>query len=151
MNAKNLPPFPLLIISVALHSSILLYVFILYFLSSQGGQLDWASGWRNFPEHRILLYVFCVLSGAMAVLAFSLPALVKSESGFSFNPLNQRTQQLTIARMALAESIAIFGFVLGFLNRAPLVAVPFAAVALFVQFLVGPIWGKLAKGPASPQ
>lgn len=48
-------------------------------------------------------------------------------------------QSMTIFRFALAESIAIFGFVLSFINQSPLVILPYAFVAVTLQFIFGPL------------
>ncbi len=151
------PYLPLVIISVAMHVSILIYVFVLYFLSSQRG--DWTMGWRVFPEQQTLFFVLTGLGLAEFCIALMLPKFYLKESGgrpldptmsggpgifLNFEPLTLRVHQLTILRMAIAEAVAIFGFVLAFMNRSLALAIPYCAVGLILQFLVGPIWGKIA-------
>ena len=148
----------LVIISLALHFALLIFLIVLYFLGSSDQWVNWSTGWRIFPENRWLLFAFAPLSLSMAALALYFPRVnpgsdqdrgVGTEANpsgglfYRFEPLTMAVQGGTIIRMGIAETIAIFGFVLGFLNRAPLVALPFIASSLLVQFAVGPIFGRM--------
>lgn len=161
-----IPFLSLAIISLALHFALIIFLFILYFLGFSDGWQSWSTAWRVLPEHQWMLMAFGPLSLSMAGLALFFPKIsplkdaaaptagaVTPSSGlfYNFTPLTPAVHTNTIIRMALAESVAIFGFVLGFLNRAPLVAVPFIVFALIVQFTVGPLFGKMAgRSAAAP-
>lgn len=154
-NEKEIPFLPLAIISFALHVSILLYVGIPAFLASNSP--DWVFGWRVFPEQNTIFWTLVMVAVLDSGLAIAFPLISKKgiaapESAvggpapqslfLNFSPLSMPVQQITIVRMAIAESVAIFGLVLAMLNRSVLVAIPFCLVGLLVQFIVGPIWGK---------
>ena len=149
----------LVIISLALHFSLLIYVFILYYLGYSNHWFLWTPDFRLFPGYVRLFYIFVPLSITMAALALLFPKLasrrtqaqnlgaIVPSSGlfYNFTPLTPEIQSHTIIRMAIAESVAILGFVLGYLNHAPLVAVPFVLAGLVVQFLVGPVFGRMSS------
>ncbi len=106
------------IVALALHFSILIYVFVIYFLSQNSNPDEWVMAFRILPDQ--LMFV-------IALAAFS---LVNTGMAIFFKPL--------IPRMALAESIAIFGFLAAFLNHSFLLIVPFALWSLILQIFVGP-------------
>jgi len=105
------------IVALALHASILMYGFVLFILSQNAGG-EWTLAWRVLPENQILT----VLMAALSLMATSLAIFLK--------PL--------MVRMALAESVAIYGFVAAFLNHSLLLMAPFALWALILQIFVGP-------------
>lgn len=137
---------------IALHFSILMYVFVLYFLAQNSIADEWVMTFRILPDQQMFV---------IALAAFS---LVNTGMAIFLKPL--------IPRMALAESIAIFGFlaaflyqtfkgevqslslkkngkgIAAFLNYSFLLVVPFALWALILQIFVGP-WFQ-SQGLASP-
>ncbi len=124
---KKLPP--IFTISIALHMSIVIYVVVAFLLSRQAG---WDPGWRIREGNEVLFLALLVPTMLTGILSVVFPRLA-----------GKTGDAVTIVRMALAESIAIFGLVLSFINQSRLIIVPFAIVALIVQFLVGPIYEKL--------
>lgn len=154
----TIPPAQMMLIAGALHFSILIYIFVIFLLakSSEG----WVMGWFLKEGGNVFLFVF----GAAALMAgtFSLlvPRIMKGGSSempstphevlekplfFDFSSITPRIQTLTILRMALAESVAIFGFVLSMLNQSSHWILPFAAAGLLLQILVGP-FGRFLRG-----
>lgn len=145
-------------VSVGLHVSILVYIFVLFFLGNTGG---WPAGWHVNPENRILLFALSGLSIVIGLLAVGLPFFMKKklvdastpsssshqESNLilNFQTPDAQTQSITIIRMALAEAIALFGFVLAFLNQSAFVALPYAGAGLLLQIFVGPLFGKFYR------
>lgn len=134
---------PIYIIAAALHVSILIYVGIAYFLANANG---WTMDWRVDPDKAVILYALAAAAFMSAALALMAPriffkdpqAAQETPLFFDFSQVTPRIQTATILRMALAESVAIYGLVLAFLNQSFLVIVPFAVVGVFLQFLVGP-------------
>jgi len=146
----------LLVIEMAMHFSILIYVFVLFSLAHSAG--TWASGWVLKPENQMLLYVFVALSFASSMLVVMAPKFVANkktaESGLNpgapaegifldYSQTDGRVNKITIMRMAFAESIAIYGFILAFLNQAAWLVLPFAVLALALQVIFGPAVGKM--------
>ncbi len=105
-------------VALALHMSILVYGIVLYFLCLQTQAEDWTMGFRILADKQILT---AVMAG-LALMATSLAIFVK--------PL--------IIRMALAESVAIYGFIAAYLNFSFAIFFPFALWALILQIYVGP-------------
>lgn len=134
---------PIYVIAGALHASILVYVGIAYFLANAGG---WAMDWRIDPDSAVILYALSGASFMDAALALMAPrvffkdpqATQEAPLFYDFSQVTPRIQSATIVRMALAESVAIFGLVLAMLNKSFLMILPFAAVGVILQFLVGP-------------
>ena len=160
MNQEPQKPIPLAkmqILAVALHFSILIYVSIAFFLATSSP--DWVMGWTLKEEYRILAYVLIAVSIAAGALALSIPKIMKntppqrmtpydaaeSPLFFDFSNITRRIQTLTILRMALAESIVLYGLILSILNQALYWVLPFAAVGLLLQILVGP-FGRFLRG-----
>lgn len=159
-NMQTHPPtfVNLVIMSLALHLSIAIYVFVAFFLEKSAG---WAEGWHITAEKQILLFALSGASIMTGLLAVIFPRLMKAKAPepsvassplgqeenliFSFQTIDPRTQSLTIIRMALAESIALFGLILAFLNQSAPLILPYAAAALLLQFVVGPIFGKMYR------
>lgn len=163
---------PLVIISLALHFSILLYVAIVFFYGDKIDWLEsthqffitgqsWSSDWIIREDKKILFNVLLIVSMATGFLSLLFPRFAPKPQGetsspispsenaslfFDFKKEDKQITNLTVVRMALAEVIAIYGLVLSILNQSRMVIVPFAAVALILQFLVGPIYGKLRAG-----
>ncbi len=105
------------IVAIALHMSLLMYVGVLFFLM-QSDPAGWEMGFRILPENKIIFFTLIGTSFASTALSI-----------FMSQP---------IVRMALAESVAIYGFVAAFLNHSFLLIVPFAVWALILQIFVGP-------------
>jgi len=155
---KPIPYLPLAIIGFAMHLSILIYAFVLYYLSISSP--GWVFSWRVFPDNRVMLYVFGAMALSCAGFALAAPLVIKptvpngsvqpASLFLNFSPPTTKVQQITIVRMAIAEVAAILGLVLAFLNQSVLLAVPFLVLGLIVQFIVGPIGGKIFGGPAQP-
>ncbi len=116
------------VIALALHFSILIYVLVIFILAKNSLANEWVMTFRILPDQKILVFV---------LVAF---ALINTGVSVFVKPL--------IPRMALAESVAIFGFMTAFLNHSFLLVVPFAAWALILQIAVGP-WFQ-SQGLASP-
>lgn len=110
------------IIALALHFSILMYVLVLFILSQNSIADEWIMGFRILPDQK------------MFVIALAVFSLMNTGVAIFLKPL--------IPRMALAESIAIFGFLAAFLNHSFLLVVPFALWALILQISVGPWFEK---------
>lgn len=106
------------VIALALHMSILMYGVVLYFLLLQTHAEDWTMGFRILADKQILTVVMV----GLALLATGVAIFMK--------PL--------IIRMALAESVAIYGFIAAYLNFSFAIFFPFALWALILQIYVGP-------------
>lgn len=156
MNGNQLPSYFLLaVIGIGLHVSIAIYVGVVFFLSQGAG---WTTQWVIHEDKRLIFNILAGLSTVMALLAFYLPRLLPPASRlpgqptrvgetdrpliFDFKIVDQRIMTVTIVRMALAESVAIYGLINAFLNQSLSVVFPFAAGGLLVQFVVGPFFRK---------
>lgn len=143
---------PLRIISFAMHFSILIYVFIVFFLSqTQGWPVKTWGEWIQ-PDFQVIFYVLvgvAVFNGFLTVIVPLLFSPRKPDSTrpvslfFDFKNFTPRMFTQTILRLAFSESVAILGFVLAFLNQSPWLIVPFAVVALILQVVFAPWfqWG----------
>lgn len=105
------------IVALALHFSIVMYGVILFVLM-QGDPTGWEMGFKILPEWKLLVIVLAAFSLINSAVAIFVKA--------------------PIPRMAVAESIAIFGFLAAFLNHSFLLLVPFAIWSLLLQIYVGP-------------
>lgn len=138
-------------ISFALHVSIVIYLFILYQLSSGEG---WTRDWRIQPDELLMVQILTAMSVLTALLAVLWPKFfMKSDTPDQTRPLildfrnvDPKIQTVTILRMALAEAAGIYGLVAAFLNRSLLLGVPYLVGALIVQFVVGAVFGRLWSG-----
>ncbi len=150
------PMHPLYIIGLALHMSVAIYVGIIFFLSSNGG---WVNHWAFQADQEVISYALVFMAINSACLSVLFPRFLKikisspkpaydlgvdetSRLFFDFSVIDPPLQTLTIIRMALAESIAIFGFVVAMLNQSAFLIVPFAVLGFLIQVAVGP-FGKL--------
>ncbi len=148
----------LVIVSVALHVSILIYAGVIFFISQTTP--DWVLEWRIIEQQEPLLYALSAMAIGTAFLTFYAPRWFKTENDrhkistpetsflqqtkplvLNFQALNSAAVTMTILRMTMAEAVAIYGFLNAFINQSVLLAVPFFAVGLILQFLVGPIFG----------
>lgn len=145
----------LVIISLALHVSLGIYIFIPFFLATQNQWVDWTHGWVLKPEQAMLLWAFVGASAFSAIMVVMIPRLMtvskkpedpmvaprrnQGEVFLDFGNFTPRIFIQTIVRLALAESIAIYGLVLAFVNQAPWWVVPFTVAALSLQVLFGPL------------
>lgn len=163
MNKNASPPSfqTLVIISIAQHISILFLILVSFFLANQG-KGGWVMGWRVEQTSRMIFLALLAVAATTAFLGLYYPAIVKAGKqddmlndaevkGYNlfcdFQVVDAKLQTLTIVRMALCESVAIFGFVLAILNQSFLIIVPFASLALILQFMVGPIAGRFLHRP----
>jgi hypothetical protein len=154
MIQKNQPPIR--IIALAMHLSILIYIFIVFFMASQG---QWARGWILGAGKEVIVMILAFNALVAGALSLFLPRIMKGMAPpstvphevsraplfFDFTDVTPKLQSLTITRMALAEAVAIFGFVAAFLNQAAYWVLPFAAAGLLLQILVGP-FGRYLRG-----
>ena len=141
-NPKVIPSRVIRIIAFAMHASILIYGYVLFTVSRSGG---WTSSWDMPPERKIVFYVLVGMSAVCGALSLLWPRFAKEPLFFDFSTVTQRIHSLTVLRMALAEAIALYGFVLAYLNQSIPLFYPFAAVGLFLQVLVGP-FGRFLRG-----
>lgn len=163
MNVDRSPPSfqTLAIISIAQHISILVFILVTFFLANQG-KGGWVMGWRVMETSRMIFLVLLAVAATMALLGLYYPAIAKAGKqddmlndaevkGYKlfcdFQVVDAKLQTLTIVRMTLCEFVAISGFVLAVLNSSFLIIVPFAILALVLQFMVGPIAGRFLHRP----
>ncbi len=139
------------IISAALHLSILLYGLILFFISQSGEK--WENSAKISSDYAAIAFILLALSFLNASLALLWPKIFKiepqsdlptspsnlthSDLFFNFDRLTSDMQSSTIIRMALAESIALFGFVLCILHHSLVFYFPFGFLALMLQISLG--------------
>lgn len=163
MNVDRSPPSfqTLAIISIAQHISILILILVTLFLAKQG-KGGWVMGWRVQQTSHVIFLALLATAATMALLGLYYPVIAKAGKqddmlndaevkGYKlfcdFQVVDAKLNSLTIVRMTLCESVAIFGFVLAILNQSFLVIVPFALLALVLQFMVGPIAGRFLHRP----
>jgi hypothetical protein len=154
MVQQNQPPIR--VIALALHMTIFIYVFVVFFLASQG---QWTFGWTLGEGKEIIVLILAFAASINGTLSLFLPRLLKGMAPppsvpyevneaplfFDFSNVTPKLLSLTIVRMALAEAVAIFGLVAAFLNQAAYWVLPFAAAGLILQVLVGP-FGRYLRG-----
>ena len=107
-----------MIISVAILLATLIYVVIAFFLAQSN---EWPLIWQLLPEYKMLLWVFAGLAFVMGGAALVLSGLPR------------------IVRIAIAEGVALLGFVLVFLHHSPLWMLPFAGFSILLQVLLSPL------------
>ena len=61
---------------------------------------------------------------------------------YNWNHFQASMFATTIVRLALSESVAIFGFLISFMNHSFFNMIPFVVVSLYLQFLWGPFYQK---------
>lgn len=157
--------FTLLIIEMAMHFSIALFVFVVFVLKQ-----SWEANPQEVPADigvlRLALTAVCFTTTALSLI-FPLisPAKVKGQNIetvlmpssevppfwhkliLKIEPEQiQHVQTVAIVRMALGESIAIMGFVIAFLGRDASLIIPYAAWGLVLQVIVGPLFAKMVRG-----
>lgn len=144
------------LVAAALHFSILIYVFVVFFMASQG---QWTYGWTLGEGKEFIVMILAFNALIAGALSLFLPRIMKGMAPppsvphevnqaplfYDFSDVTPKLQSLTITRMALAEAVAIFGLVAAFLNQAAYWVLPFAAVGLLLQILVGP-FGRYLRG-----
>jgi len=134
------------IIAFAMHGSILIYGYVLYTLSRSGG---WLSSWTIDPEKTTIIYVLAGAAACSAIIALFWPRLLKTTPPtplfLDFSNVTPQVQKVTIVRMAVAEAVALYGFVASFSTQTMNWFLLFGAVGLFLQILVGP-FGAVLKG-----
>jgi hypothetical protein len=134
------------VIAFAMHVSILIYGYVLFTLSRSGG---WLSSWAIAPDKEIMVYVLAGAATVSAIISLVWPRLLKTTPPtplfLDFSNVTPQIQKVTIVRMAVAEAVALYGFVASYLNQSLNWFFAFAAVGLFLQILVGP-FGQLLRG-----
>jgi len=134
------------IIAFAMHVSILIYGYILFNLSRAGG---WLSSWTIEPEKQIMVYVLAGAAVCSGIVSLVWPRFLKTTPPtplfLDFSDVTPQVQKVTIIRMAVAEAVALYGFVASFLTQSLNWFLVFGAVGLFLQILVGP-FGRFMKG-----
>lgn len=152
------------ILALAMHVSILIFCGVVFFLASQAPiETPWSSSFVLPEGLEILAPAFIGLAFVQAGLAIYFPVVAakndpsatpdlpanddqpKSKLFFDFDKIDAKMMSLTVVRFALAESIAIFGFVLSFMAHTTVWIMAFAFVALVIQTLVGPFGAKLLR------
>jgi len=136
-------------VALQLHLSLFIYGGVLFFLAQNNP--DWQMTWQIKESFLLLFFALTLLSLSTASLSILWPlffgkkeeplqSLQSSSSKlfFDFEKKEATIQSQTILRMALAESVAVFGLVLAFLNQTPLLFIPYGIVSLTLQVLVGP-------------
>lgn len=130
------------LVAFALHFSCLIFIGLIFFMASSKG--EWTYQFNILKQPQIVM-IFCFLAIVESVLVILFPMIAKnsqsSNSGklwFNFDKLHMHDYNLTIIRMALAESICILGFVVALLNHDALWILPFYGVSQILQVLVGP-------------
>lgn len=150
----------LYIICLAFSFAVISLTFVAFFIAPpQNGNLNW----NIKPENEIIYFALTVVALINAMLSIFAPALfaglLRSSSEnkqpsyqvpqksllLNFDPITPAVYLLTLIRLALAESIAIFGFILSFLNESPFIILPYALIALCIQLIVGPLFSKVVK------
>ncbi|HEX5036249.1 MAG TPA: hypothetical protein VFX30_03735 [bacterium] len=134
------------VIAFAMHASIIIYGYALFTLSRSGG---WLSSWAIAPEKKIAIYVLAGAAVSSGIVALIWPRFLKTTPPtplfLDFSNVTPQVQKMTIVRMAVAEAVALYGFVASYLNQSLNWFLAFAAVGLFLQILVGP-FGRLLRG-----
>ena len=115
----------------ALFASTLIYLLVLELVTLDAGT-DWQA----------LLYPLGFAAAATAIGSLFAPRLLKGQS-----PNKKEGSYLTalILALALAESVAIFGLVLGFLGAPVTVVVPFFALCWLLMLVQFPTTEKLER------
>ena len=116
----------------ALFASTLLYLLVLELVDLDAGA-DWQS----------LVYPLGFAGAATSVASLVVPRRLRLQ-GDNRSARSQESSYLTglILGLALAESVAIFGLVLGFLGAPATVVVPFFVVCWLLMFLQLPTRAK---------
>lgn len=147
MNQQTPTVKTLVILSLAMHMSILMIVFVCFLCASQS---NWDMGFNIQPENDLLFKILSGVAVVNATLAMNFPKILRDKNAdptvvegviLDFSQFSPRLMQLTIIRMALSESIVLFGFVQAFINHSFGVILPYALIGLTLQFLLGPIFG----------
>ncbi len=120
----------------ALFTSTLIYLVVLELVEVQAG-----ASWET------LVYPLAFIAAATGGASLLLPRFMykQSQSGDSASQKQSRYITTLILALALAESIAIFGLVLGFLGAPATVVVPFFAVAWVLMIIRFPTQEKLDR------
>jgi len=114
------------ILWAALFASTLLYVLVLEVVEVQTG-----SSWQMLVYP---LAFIAVTTGGASLIAPRM-MFTRPSNDASTGPDNGGYLTSLIVALALAESVAIFGLVLGFLGAPPMVVVPFFAVAWILMII----------------
>lgn len=123
------------ILWAALFASTLIYLLVLEVVEMQSG-----SSWEA------LLYPLAFAAVTTAGASLIAPRMIQSRRPDDNSPVShERYLTILIVAMALAESIAIFGLILGFLGAPATVVVPFFAAAWILMIIRFPTKGKRAR------
>lgn len=113
------------ILWAALFASTLIYLLVLELVELQAG-----NSWES------LLYPLAVAAAMTAGASLIAPRMMESRGPSDTSPLrHDRYLTTLIVALALAEGIAIFGLVLGFLGAPATVVVPFFAAAWILMII----------------
>jgi F0F1-type ATP synthase membrane subunit c/vacuolar-type H+-ATPase subunit K len=114
------------ILWAALFASTLVYLLVLEVVELQAG-----SSWET------LLYPFAFAAVTTAVASLMAPRMMPKRGASDTSTVTHDSGYLTmlIVALALAESVAILGLVLGFLGAPAIVVVPFFAVTWILMIL----------------
>lgn len=127
------------ILWTALFASTLIYLLVLELVEVQSG-----TSWETLVYP--LAFVAAMTGGASLLLPRIL--LNQSKSDGSADRLESRYLTTLILSLALAESVAIFGLVLGFLGAPATVVVPFFAAAWVLMVRQFPTQDRVrSRGP----
>lgn len=124
------------ILWVALFTSTLIYLVVLELVEVQTG-----ASWET------LVYPLAFIAVTTGGASLLLPRFMckQSQSGDSASQTQSRYITTLILALALAESIAIFGLVLGFLGAPATVVVPFFALCWCLMVMQFPTMEKLER------
>ncbi|MBT8450980.1 MAG: hypothetical protein KJO40_03320 [Deltaproteobacteria bacterium] len=122
------------ILWAALFASTLIYLLVLEVVELQSG-----SSWET------LLYPLAFASVATAGASLIAPRMLRRGGGHNSTVTHDRDLTILIVALALAESIAIFGLVLGFLGAPATVVVPFFAAAWILMIIRFPTKEKRTR------
>lgn len=156
--------FSLVVIEAAMHFSVGILVFIAHVISGSSSPES-----ASVPENiQLLIPIFSLLAFTEAMLSLFFPLIKKPPqkpksatevlaASVEVKPFLHRIilniidnpqyfQTMTIIRMAMAESIVVFGLVLALLTHQSFIIYPFAAAGLIIQIIVGPVFAKMVRG-----
>ena len=114
------------ILWAALFASTLIYLVVLELVEVQTG-----ASWQT------LVYPLAFVAATTGGASLLLPRFMHKQSQSGDSAIQKQSRYLTtlILALALAESVAIFGLVLGFLGAPATVVVPFFAVAWILMLV----------------
>lgn len=144
------------IVSVAISISTLALLVVSFVLNSQVVGGPGLFEFSILQGNEMVTLVIAALSIPAALLSLVIPKFLDKTPNDPINPhitdgsvvfynwqnFKSAMFTVTLVRLALCESIAIYGFVISFLNHAFFNMIPFVMVALYLQFIYGPFFQK---------